>query len=280
MISNPLYRVLPMLMCILCPFLFSACSDDETNGQKEPQDPLPLLFARYNYETMAGSNYLVNVHSGNRDYNLRIADPDILTCDVDLQNPNGCGYLILKGKKRGTTQLFVTDNVTQDKATLTVKVTDSYADFTVHNSNHPALQMGLSFYLLDNDAHDFYLLNNAEKVEKPTDRILAKGTYSLSIEGKGDTAKPHLTLTYPSDEQGRLTDAAIPPTAHKFDISGSEEMVYTFLARQLHFDWNDLRPKTKALPPTRYSMQMKEAGTTYEIAAVIATKKIPEGILP
>lgn len=277
MISNPLYRVLPMLMCILCPFLFSACSDDETNGQKEP---LPLLFARYNYETMTGSNYLVNVHSGNRDYNLRIADPDILTCDVDLQNPNGCGYLILKGKKRGTTQLFVTDNVTQDKATLTVKVTDSYADFTVHNSNHPALQMGLSFYLVDNDAHDFYLLNNAEKVEKPTDRILAKGTYSLSIEGKGDTAKPHLTLTYPSDEQGRLTDAAIPPTAHKFDISGSKEMVYTILARQLHFDWNDLRPKTKALPPTRYSMQMKEAGTTYEIAAVIATKKIPEGILP
>lgn len=121
---------------------------------------------------------------------------------------------------------------------------------------------------------------NTEKVEKPTDRILAKGTYTLSIEGKGDTAKPHLTLTYPSDEQGRLTDAAIPPTAHMFDISNSVEMVYTFLARQLHFDWNDLRPETKALPPTRYFMHMKEAGTTYEIAAIIATRKIPESILP
>lgn len=269
-----------MLFCILCPFLFSSCSDDETNGQKEPKEPLPLLFARYSYETMAGSNYLVNVHGGNRDYTLRVANPDILACDVDLETPNNCGYLILKGKKRGTTQLFVTDNVTQDKTTLTVKVTDSYADLTIRSSNHPTLQTSLSFYLVDNDAHDFYLLDNAEKVEKPTDHILTKGTYSLSIEREGNAAKPYLTLTYPSDEQGRLTDAAIPPTPHKFDISGSEEMVYAFLSQQLHFDWNDLPADTKAMGPTRYIMVMKETGTTYDVSAVIATKKIPEGILP
>ena len=61
-----------------------------------------------------------------------------------------------KGKQKGTTTLTLTDNVTGDKETVEVKVTDCYIAYGIAESNHPTLTSNLMLYLVNNKARDCY----------------------------------------------------------------------------------------------------------------------------
>lgn len=49
------------------------------------------------------------------------------------------GVVSLFGKQKGSTMLSIIDNVTGDKETIEVKVTDCYLAYVINDSNYPIL---------------------------------------------------------------------------------------------------------------------------------------------
>ena len=51
---------------------------------------------------------------------------------------------------------------------------------------------------------------------------------------------PFLTLTYKTDEDGKLTNENISASSHKFNLIGPSSAIYSILNKYLGVDWDQL----------------------------------------
>ena len=93
---------------------------------------------------------------------------------------------------------------------------------------------------------------------------------------------PFLTLTYKTDEDGKLTNENITASGYKLNLIGSSSATYSIISKYLGVDWDQLSKFVNirsdiALAPT---MQMQEEGTEYVVNGdVTLFPQIPENIL-
>lgn len=259
----------------------TGCSDDNENELIAPFD-----IGKTYYETRLGrGSTSIDVTNGSGDISLEAADENILQAVYRKEEGSDVlkGVVTLTGKKKGTTSLTLTDNVTGDKETVEVKVTDCYIAYDIIASNHPALNEEMTLFLINNEARDcyFYLKDN------PYDRPSATGTYEFFATAPEPDSQlkaiPHLRLSYPSNAEGEFADEV---STHDFQIetlgadatsSSSLEVIEAYLG----IDWEELiaNAKTKSPAPVDLTVRMTVPGTDYVITGVLSTVTIPEHVL-
>lgn len=122
---------------------------------------------------------------------------------------------------------------------------------------------------------------------KVDENFISKGCYKFSVEKNNNPnlsyeTMPFLTLTYKTDEDGKLTNENISASSHKFNLIGPSSAIYSILNKYLGVDWDQLSKFVNirsdiALAPT---MQMQEEGTEYVVNGdVTLFPQIPENIL-
>lgn len=143
---------------IIISLFISACNDD--NNENEPMSPFSLEKTYYEVRLWRGITE-IPITNGSGDISLSVADETIVEANK-VQNEGGSTYVALQGKQKGTTTLTLTDNVTGDKETVEVKVTDCYIAYGIAESNHPTLTSNLMLYLVNNKARDCYFFYNGQ----------------------------------------------------------------------------------------------------------------------
>ena len=268
--------LLGALLLLVCSL--TGCSDDE-NGNTP--DVTPFSLEKTYYEVRLGPlSTHINITNGSGDISLAIANEAIIEA-ARVQNEGEDVFVSLYGKRKGNTTLILTDNVTGDKETVEVKVTDCYLAYGIAGSNHPALASNLMLYLVNNEARDCYSFTMDYMEHQLNNTPLAKGTYEFFVRQEGEKKTPYLRLNYPADESGNLAQDA-PMEAHDFALSFNDsQRVLDIIRTYLDVDWEELisNPMTRDLPPVDLTMKMTVPGTDYEITGVLATAPIPEGIL-
>lgn len=195
----------------------------------------------------------------------------------------GSTYVALQGKQKGTTTLTLTDNVTGDKETVEVKVTDCYIAYGIAESNHPTLTSNLMLYLVNNKARDCYFftmdnmrhqLNNTiacrrhlwvlcQAEWRGNSSLFASELFSRSIRKlctKCSNGNPRLRLVVQCDSQAVL------------------EIIKSYAGCGLGGTYQQCHDK-KFAPPRDYTMILTVPETDYEIIGAFATASIPEYIL-
>jgi len=277
--------LLGALLLFVCSL--AGCSDDDNNGS-DPVTPFSLEKTYYEVR-LERSVTDIPITNGSGDISLYVADETIVEADK-VQNEGGNVYVSLQGKKKGTTTLTLTDNVTGDKETVEVKVTDCYIAYGISESNHPALASNIVLYLVNNEARDCYFFTMDYIQHRLNNTPIAKGTYEFFAtidSGTGPAPHlygiPHLRLAYPSDADGNFADEV---SVHDFQIElygegESSPNCLEIIKAYLGVDWEELisNATTKSIPPRDYSMVLTVPDTEYEIIGVFGTVDIPEGVL-
>lgn len=280
-----------VLLTILFAFGLAACSNDDN----ETKEIKPLKFDKQSYETSPLGQRSIKVYNGSGKYRFEVQDADIIKItytenehfeEFVLGGDNSyLGTIHIQGLQTGQTKLTVTDEVTQDKAELAIKVTEPYLTFVVRDSNHPALNNQVVFFLIANEMHDcyFYYTNKPNPGMPVIPEVIlescGKGKYEFSVEKDGENSIPYLTLTYASDGKGQFTDAAIAPQMHKFNILGSSNSTYGIIQQYLNVDWDAMTEATLKNNIATFNLNMKEVDTAYEVRSELTTLLIPEGTL-
>lgn len=120
----------------------------------------------------------IPITNGSGDISLSVADETIIEAN-EVLNEGGSVYVSLQGKQKGSTTLTLTDNVTGDKETVEVKVTDCYIAYGIAESNHPTLTSNLMLYLVNNQARDCYFFTIDYIQHQLNNTPIAKGTYEF-----------------------------------------------------------------------------------------------------
>lgn len=275
-------NLLGILLLFLCAIGLPACSDDD-----ETKELTPLQIEKRSYEVRWGDSDDIGIYNGSGNISLKVQNTDIIEASYKINEDYGklilgganytfLGQIRVSGKQKGETSLTVTDNVTKETVELQIKVTDRYLSCAIQEGNHPALTKDITVFFVGNEAHDCYFFSMDHANNKLYDEPLAKGTYEFTAEKDGENNKFGVILTYASDDKGRFTDAAIVPSAHKFDMRGSDSYVYSVLKGYLGVDWDNL---TKSSVPKDYIMCMNEIGTEYSAKGLLVLTQMPEGIL-
>ena len=272
--------LLGALLLFVCSL--AGCSDDDNNGGNNGSEPItPFSLEKTYYEVRLARNVTdIPITNGSRDISLSVADETILEANKIL-NEGGCIYVSLQGKQKGNTTLTLTDNVTGDKETVEVKVTDCYIAYGIAESNHPTLTSNIILYLINNGTRDCYFFSRDNLNHQLYNTPLAKGTYEFLVKVEGEEKVPYLRLNYPADESGNLAqDASME--AHDFALSfNNSQAVLEIIKGYLNVNWEELisNATTKSVLPTDDAMTMTVPDTEYEIIGVFGTVDIPEGIL-
>lgn len=264
-----------LLLFVCC---LTGCSDDE-NGNDSAVTPFCLETTYYEVRLWRGITE-IPITNGSGDISLSVADETIIEADKIL-NEGGSVYVSLQGKQKGATTLTLTDNVTGDKETVEVKVTDCYIAYGIAESNHPALASNIMLYLVNNEARDCYFFTIDNMQHQLNKTPLAKGTYEFFVKQDGEETIPYLRLNYSADESGNFAQDA-PAEAHDFAMSFEEsELVLDVINAYLNVDWDELisNATTKSVPPRDYTMVLTVPDTDYEITGAFATASMPEGVL-
>lgn len=258
----------------------AGCSGDDNNGS----GPLtPFSLEKTYYEVRLKRSFTdIPITNGSGDISLSVADETILEANKTL-NEGGSIYVSLQGKKKGATTLTLTDNVTGDKETVEVKVTDCYIAYGIAESNHPTLTSNLMLYLINNEARDCYFFSRDNLNHTLHNTPLAKGTYEFFVktEGAEKVPYPYLRLNYSADESGNFAQDA-PTEAHDFALSfNNSQAGLEIIKGYLNVDWEELigNATTKSVPPRDDSMILTVPDTEYEIIGMFDTVDIPEGVL-
>lgn len=272
--------LLGALLLFVCSL--AGCSDDDNNGGNNGSEPVtPFSLEKTYYEVRLERSVTdIPIINGSGDISLSVADETILEANKTLSE-GACIYVSLQGKKKGTTTLTLTDNVTGDKETVEVKVTDCYIAYGIAESNHPTLTSNLILYLVNNEARDCYFFSRDNLNHQLYNTPLAKGTYEFFVKAEGEKKTPYLRLNYPTDESGNLAQDA-PMEAHDFALSfNNSQAVLEIIKGYLNVDWEELisNATAKSIPPRDDSMTMTVPDTKYEIIGAFGTVDIPEGVL-
>lgn len=265
-----------LLVAFLAAAVLAACSDNDKDGEVAYHLALPVSSC----EVMQNGTESVGF-TAHENTTLEVADPELIEAKLIwgycTDSPiNAAVFLTSKGEK-GETTVRITDHETDETATLSVKVTDSYLPIGIDDSNHPALANDISFYLVNNGQRDCYFFRVDHMTHQ--DVLCGRGTYEFSVEEEDGNLVPYLILTYVSDAEGRFTIASLPPTTHKFSLTGSTSAAYDFIRSRLGIDWKGMKPETRDV--MQYiKVVMREAGTEYEIRGTIDEElKIKQGVL-
>lgn len=288
-----------MINKLTSPFLFivclfvAACSD---NNDNEPIIPFSLEKNYYEVRQKRGAD-CISITNGSGDISLAMENANILQAMYakyeDNREDNRKGHINLYGTQKGTTTLTITDNVTGDKATAEVKVTDCYLAYVINDSNYPVLKAGTTLFLVNNQADDCYLFAKDNIRGQFYDRAIVKGNYEffVAIDANAETASqrhhiPNLRLTYPSDAERKPTDATAVARSHDFQIEmwgedASSSYVINYIQGYLGVDWEELfnNAITKSPAPIDLTMTLTVPGTDYRIKGVLSNVSMPEHIL-
>lgn len=248
--------------------------------KKEEKHTFNFVISQNEVESRINMPGYFSITSGNGDYTIKVDDKDILDANFTQFINAPFGAITINGKKKGETTVFVTDNRIQSTREIKVKITDFYLPLVVSKSNHPALKKEIRIFLVNNDKKDVYFF--MEEGDKYN--LKQKGTYKFLTEMKEETKTPFLLLSYPSDENGKFTDAKQLPIVHKFDLSGSNSQFYDVVASSFGVNWDlSSSPTTKTSPIELVYLKMKEINTEFNLEAYIGSTSwldyIPNGYL-
>ncbi|GEM_PF-3140750 len=244
-------KLFPAFILFILSITLISCNDNEVKD---------FILNYDSFDIPINSHRPVYIESGNRDYKIQVEKPDLLEVEIDLESPYGGGYINISPKEKGETTINITDNITQESYELKIKITDSCAEFGLGTFDHPALSTVSTIILRNNNEKNAYFLKWNGLTEQVD--VAAEGKYSFSLE----EGNRYLTLTYVSDENGKFTDAEIPPTPHTFLITKDEPGALYLLDNSLSLNWNIPNINSReSPPPTGYYMKIKETGTDYEV---------------
>lgn len=274
--------IIPFLLIIA--FLTVGCSDD--NNENEPIAPFSIEKDYYEIR-LERSATSISITNGSGDISLKIENENILQAIYskynDNKEDNRKGHINLYGMQKGATTLTIIDNVTGDKENVEVKVTDCYLAYVINDSNHPVLTAGTTLFLVNNQAHDYYLFDQDNKYNKP----ILKDSYEFFItldSGTGavpaNYAIPNLRLHNPADA-GTTTSKFYDFQIEMYGEDASSSYVLKIIQAYLGVDWEKLisNALTKSPAPIDMTMIMTVPDTDYRIAGVLSTTSIPEHIL-
>ena len=253
--------------------------------EEEGSDPVPpLRLDQTYYEVMSRGSRIIPLSSGSNRISATVGDPTVLRADSYVDEGQNYARIVLHGLKTGSTTLTLTDEVTGLTQTTEVKVTDTYLNYVITESNHPALQPGIELFLVNNEARDcyFFYLDHLQGTINPTP--IAQGTYEFFVRRETDEGEttPYLRLSYPADENGHFIDdeTAVP---HEFliDLSGNTSGgVIDIISVMLDVDWQGLIDQATTKDIMRqYFLQLTVPGTDYVTIGEIRTNQMPEHIL-
>lgn len=252
---------------------FAACNDDN--------EPTDFRMSDSSYEVQIGTQEVISIVSGNNDYTIKVENEEIIDATYNsniLYESASPQSFTITGKKKGETNLRITDNVVRQTIDLKIKVVDFYLPFAIDESNHPALEQKLRMFLIKNDRRDVYFFSRTGN----NYTLISRGQYEFKTEKEGDLTIPYLTLTYASDENGKFTDAAIAPTPHKFDLTDSHPYAFRILKSMLDADV-PVSPSSRNSPPPYIFLNMHEVGTDYTLKTHISKyssiDNMPKGYL-
>lgn len=280
--------LLGILLLSVCGF--TGCSDA---GNENTNNVIPFNLNKTSYEVrLKYFGTQIPITNGSGDFSVSAADETMVEAKI-IQNEGANTYIFIEGKQKGKTTLNVTDNVTGDMKTVEVKVTDCYLAYAIAESNHPILKTGMVLFLVNNQARDYYLFVKDNMHGQLYNQPLVKGSYEFFVTIDSDTDPssqlyyiPNLRLTYPSNEDGNLTDSSTATTAHDFQIelwgeNASSSYALQAVQNYLGIDWKELtdNSQTKSPSPIDMKMVMTVPDTEYEITGLVSTASIPEGVL-
>ncbi len=273
-------NVSKLLMLLLLAVFAGACRDD---------DPEPLSFYNVAYEVPIHGTRYISVKSGSGDYSVQVDNPYLFSASEDDGWSNPEGTFLVRGLLTGESTLFITDNRTGETAILTIKVTDNYealrvstlywdeSSSTIMENEHPVFSKIPFVFLINNKERDVYLADRSGENSLTSNgiKIQGKGTYSFTMED----GKPYLTLIYPGDENGQLTDdVSAVSTPHKFEITQSSEFLRHRLDENLNLGWETI---AKAYPDSLRgeAITMKGVNSSYQLDGKFEQIEIPTGVL-
>lgn len=275
---NKLINPILFIMCLFA----TACSDD--NNENEAITPFSIGDTYYEVR-LGRENNSIYITNGSGDISLAIEDENILqaTYSGELYADQLRGVVSLFGKQKGNTTLTIVDNVTGDKETVEVKVTDCYLAYNINDSNHPMLTAGTTLFWANNQTHDCYLFDQDNKYNKP----MLKGSYEFFItldSGTGAApalhAIPNLRLYNPADAE-TTTSKFYDFQIEMYGENASSSHVLKIIQAYLDVDWEELisNALTKSPAPIDMTMIMTVPDTDYRIRGVISSVSIPKYIL-
>ena len=273
-------KISKLLMLLLLAVFAGACSDDKAE---------PLSFYNSAYEVPIHGTRYIGVKSGNGNYSVQIENPGLFSASKEEGWSNPAGTLLVRGLLTGESKLIVTDNQTGEAVGLAIRVIENYETLrvstfywddstsTIKENKHPVFSKIPFVFLINNRARDVYFADRSgENSAIGNDiRIQGKGTYSFTMEN----GKPYLTLTYPADENGQLTDAvSAVSTPYKFEITQSSEFMRHRLDENLNLGWGTI---AKAYPDSLRgeAITMKGVNSTYQLDGSFEQVEIPTGVL-
>lgn len=273
-------KISKLLMLLLLAVFAGACSDDKAE---------PLSFYNSAYEVPIHGTRYIGVKSGNGNYSVQIENPGLFSASKEEGWSNPAGTLLVRGLLTGESKLIVTDNQTGEAVGLAIRVIENYETLrvstfywddstsTIKENKHPVFSKIPFVFLINNRARDVYFADRSgENSAIGNDiRIQGKGSYSFTMEN----GKPYLTLTYPADEIGQLTDAvSAVSTPYKFEITQSSEFMRHRLDENLNLGWGTI---AKAYPDSLRgeAITMKGVNSTYQLDGSFEQVEIPTGVL-
>ena len=263
----------------------TSCSDD--NNENEAITPFCLGDTYYEVRLGQETNSIY-ITNGSGDISLAIEDENILqaTYNGKLYADKPGGVVSLFGKQKGSTMLSIIDNVTGDKETIEVKVTDCYLAYVINDSNYPILPAGTTLFLVNNQAQDYYLFDQDNIYNKP---ILKDSGYEFFITQNADTGAAPTKYAIPNLRLYKHNPADAGTTASKFydfqiELYGEEassSYVLQVIQAYLGVDWERLinNALTKSPAPIDMTMIMTVPDTDYRIRGVLSAVSIPKHIL-
>lgn len=260
-----------MLLLSLFAFCFAACSDD---------DPAPFTFYDDYYEVPVHGTRHLGLKTGHRNYSVEISDPRYAHAIIEdgWTDPNG--MIVLQGLLTGETTLIITDNETNKKHTLKVRVVPNYESFyanTIKENAHPALYDVTTFLMNNAQREVLFLKRESISLTDYKMVLVSRGRYAFSKEGDDY----YLTLTYATSDE-KFTDATIAPEPHKFRITNCSDHLLHKLNQNLNlgFDTTPGAEPSYSSSDWTDALEMEEVGTTYKVSASVpGISQLPEGIL-
>lgn len=119
------FRRLLFIFCLFSIFTVS-CKKEE---HREIRD---LKFPIYTYYVPEGAKIQLYIQDGNQQYTLKAGDKSLIETTL-LATELPAGYIQVKGLKKGSTELTVTDDVTGQEAHLNIHVVDPFLVMKVND---------------------------------------------------------------------------------------------------------------------------------------------------
>ncbi|SHF58815.1 hypothetical protein SAMN05444274_106287 [Mariniphaga anaerophila] len=269
---------LGLLLLSVFTIISGGCSDEENT---------PLSFYEKAYEIPIHGTRYIGVKSGSGDYSILSGNSGLFSASKEEGWSNPAGMILVRGLLTGESTLAVTDNQTGETISLTIKVTDNYEVLRVSDlywngstmikSEHPVLSKAPFLFLVNNNSRDVYFADdNGEKTITSNGlKIQGKGNYSFAMED----GKPYLTLIYPADENGQLTDATLAvSTPHKFQITQCSEFFLHRLDEYLNLGWETIA-KDYSDDEVGLAITMEEVESGCKLEGKLEEVEIPVGVL-